>query len=61
MSNILKLRATICDVLNCITKETTNYPDPKALAAGLVMLDLLIQKFDNEINIIIESKKQNGN
>jgi hypothetical protein len=35
------LKTSICDGLNCITKEALNYNDPEALAAGLVMLDLL--------------------
>ncbi len=59
MSSIIMLKTSICDKLNCITKKALNYPDPEALTAGLVMLDLLRQKFNNEINIVIESAKRN--
>ena len=59
MSRLLRLKTSICDGLNCITKEALNYHDHEALAAGLVMLDLLRQKFNNEINIVIESAKRN--
>ena len=59
MYDLQLLRESIIHVIDCIINETHNRPDKDVLISGLAMLDLQIRKFNADVNIIIEAKKNN--
>lgn len=58
MYDLYRLRKAIINAVDCLIIENYSYPNTNVLIAGLIILDLEINKLKEDVNITIESRKE---